>query len=254
MPSEIINQFKAISLNELNERAPLLNREDSKYIFHVSQLPHILQQCVQTYGLLNIDNTRIFNYRNWYYDTAGLLFYQQHHSGKANRCKIRKRVYADSGLHMMEIKFKTNKGKTKKYRHTAGNINAARHFIQQHSGYDITTLNNTLQVNYSRITMLHKTKSEKVTFDLNLNYSQNDVECSFNNLVIAEVKTEKCSEAVFKNLMKNLGIREDPFSKYCIGLIALHTQVKHNNFKQLYHKIQKINQHGIILQPSTEFN
>lgn len=249
MLSEITGQFETISLEALNERAPLLNREDRKFIFTINQLPEVLKDCLETYYLLNIDNTKIFNYRNWYYDTPGLLFYRQHHAGKANRCKIRKRLYVNSGLSFIEIKHKTNKDKTIKHRLKAVSIDAATHFIQQHAGYDAAVLTQSIEINYNRITLLHKTKPEKITFDINLAYNQNELQSRFDNLVIAEVKTERCDTSFFKSIMKKYGEREDSFSKYCVGLISINGQIKHNNFKQLYQKILKTNQHGIFLQP-----
>ena len=43
-------------------------------------------------------------------------FYNDHHNQRVNRHKIRFREYVDSGLIYLEVKCKTNKGKTVKKR------------------------------------------------------------------------------------------------------------------------------------------
>ncbi len=242
-------QFETVSLNELNIKAPLLNREDRKFVFHAGRLQEILQDCVATYYLLKINDNTLFNYRNWYFDTAHLDFYHQHHCGKTTRCKIRKRLYVNSGQSFIEVKQKTNKGNTVKHRTACNNLDEARGFIQQYSGYDTSCLQETIEINYNRITLLHKHKPEKVTLDLDLFYRQDEAVSKYDNLVIAEVKTEKCNTPSFSNIMKLHGIREGSLSKYCLGLISSREQIKYNNFKQQYYQILKTNQHGILFQP-----
>ena len=246
MLRKLLNQFETVSLNELNVRAPLLNRKDMKFVFSCNQLEQVLQDCEDKYYVLTINDNTIFNYRTWYYDTAGLLFYHQHHTGKTNRCKIRRRLYVNSNQSFIEVKHRTNKDKTIKYRYESGSLDDAQLFIRQYSGYDSAGLTEAIEINYSRITLLHKTKPEKVTFDINLSYKQNKCISGFNNIVIAEVKTERCATTFFIKIMKKNSIRQNSFSKYCLGLISINSQIKHNNFKQLYNKILKINRHGIF--------
>lgn len=241
------DQFETVSLNELNVKAPLLNREDRKFVFHISRLQDILEDCITSYYLLKINDNALFNYRNWYFDTACLDFYHQHHCGKTTRCKIRKRLYVNSGQSFIEVKQKTNKGNTVKYRTACNSLNEARSFIQQHSGYDSACLQETVEINYNRITLLHKHKPEKVTLDMDLSYRQNETAKEYENLVIAEVKTEKCNTPSFSSIMKLHGIKEGSLSKYCLGLISTKEQIKYNNFKQQYHNILNTNKHGVLL-------
>lgn len=249
MLSIVLDRFEKVSLNTLNERSRLPDREDIKYVFPVGQLQQVLHDCVESYDLLHIDKNAIFKYRTWYYDTADLQFYHQHHAGKSNRCKIRKRLYVNSGLSYIEVKHKTNKGRTVKYRQELDTPEAERLFIQQYGGYDSARLQETIEINYNRITLLHKTKPEKVTLDINLSYRLHEREIDYNNMVVAEIKTAHGASLSFRNTMKQNGIRQGSLSKYCLGLISLNRQIKYNNFKQVYHKILKINQHGIIYQP-----
>ena len=94
----------------------LMNRVDSKFIFLSSQLPEILSHCIKSYSLLEIMKENLFEYKNTYFDTPKYHFYLTHHNRKLNRKKIRTRSYVNSDKHFLEIKQKTNKGRTVKTR------------------------------------------------------------------------------------------------------------------------------------------
>ena len=82
---------------------------------------------------------------------------------------------------------------------------------------------------------------ERVTLDLNLNYKINDVEKSFENLVVVEVKQERFNRK--SKVIKSLkGIRQNPYSisKYCIGMISLYNDLKYNVFKKKLIRINNI--------------
>ena len=244
LTDQTLQLFEPISLDTLNSRAPLRNRVDRKFAFPFSQLQKVLEDCSTAYQVLNISNDLIFNYKNWYYDTEDLQFYCQHHNGKGNRCKVRKRLYENSGLHFIEVKQRNNKGNTIKYRCQADDISAADTFVLQYSGYNSAALRNTITINYSRITLLHKEKIEKVTFDMQVTCRHNESIRVYNDLVIAEVKTERSNAVSFCEIMKRHAIHEGSLSKYCLGMISLDEHIRQNNFKEQYNRILKINKNG----------
>ena len=55
---------------------------------------------------------------------------------------------------------------------------------------------------YTRITLLHKQKKEKVTLDFNLSFFEKQQFIQYNNLVIAEVKADNISTIHFYTIMK----------------------------------------------------
>ena len=57
----VLNQFDKIDLEGL-EKVKLLNRVDSKFIFHISNLPYILNVIKNDYSLLEINELHLFNY------------------------------------------------------------------------------------------------------------------------------------------------------------------------------------------------
>ena len=241
MNLDLLQKFETLSLNDLQNKAPLLEREDKKFVMAIKQINSILEECLEEYQILKIDTKLFFDYKTAYYDTKDLELYQNHHSGKGNRNKIRERLYVNSGLKFVEVKNKNNKGTTIKHRLKLHTILEAKEFVATHTGLSISDLEKTLNIEYSRITLLHKKNLEKVTLDYNLIFSNDVVTMKYDNIVIAEVKTEKKTHIKFCSIMKKHAIREGTLSKYCLGLISLNNKIKHNNFKYKYNKTLKIN-------------
>jgi len=245
MFSGILNAFQTFSLYELDSTNLLMkNRFETKYYFNLSQLDNILRACQNKYNILKIDDRLVFDYQNCYFDTKDFQLYYKHHNGKAERYKIRQRIYLNSQLSFIEVKQKTKKGNTNKYRQEAVSLENAASFLQTHISLDYTQLVPTLENQYKRITLLHKKNEEKVTIDVNLNFASEKNKIAFNKIAIAEVKSESYSGTDFSTIMKTLDIREGGMSKYCMGLIALGIPVRHNLFNQSYKQIIKKNLDG----------
>ena len=92
----LVSSLLPLSLEEL-DKVKLLNRVDSKFIFHIRALNDILKEVSEYYHILEIDQKRIFKYESLYFDTPDFLLYRHHHNGKPNRVKVRYRKYLDSG-------------------------------------------------------------------------------------------------------------------------------------------------------------
>jgi VTC domain len=233
-----LSLFETFSLKQL-EAANLLERKDFKYTFHVKHLDFVLQQIQPYYSLLSINNNLYTDYLTEYYDTKGFKFYLQHHNGETNRYKVRLRNYVQSAIYYYEVKFKNNKNWTSKYREKIKSLDTD---INQFTT-NITSepLEKKLKVAYSRITMLSKDHSEKVTFDIGLKYSSDTEAQQFDYLCIAEVKSKSHHPYIFRQIIKTLGYRVQGLSKYCFGIASLYSHLKSNNFKQSFLYIRKLN-------------
>ena len=234
---EILTDFESISLKEM-DKVKLMDRTDTKYTFNLLQFNDVLREVLQQYRILEIDGKRISRYKTLYYDTAGYDLYTRHHNGELNRYKIRHRSYVESNIGFLEVKFKSNKGRTVKERIKKINVplkweNDTETFLKEKLPFDPQLLKPVIWVNYSRLTLVNKVSAERVTVDLDLEFIQSGVQKNLNNLVIAEVKQEKRKGSPFLKAMKKFHIREGSISKYCLG-IALTTgsRVKKNNFKE----------------------
>lgn len=238
-----LNDFDAISLKELDS-VKLLNRVDSKYVFHITDFRNLLDEICSQYNILEIDGKRIFSYESLYFDTEDYLLYRFHHSGKLNRMKVRFRKYLDSGLTYFEVKYKVKGTRTDKVRikedDIKGELTEKELELVHHDYADIHGLQKKLWVYFKRITLAGKHISERATLDLQLSFDNFQQKRSFPELVIAEVKQAKSN--VFSPMIqafKKRHFEEAGFSKYSTG-IALLENIKHNAFKPNLIKLNKI--------------
>lgn len=239
--SELLHKMQPISLNEM-ESVKLMNRLDSKYMFTLSDLNEILTECINDYKVVTINNSMYSTYITQYYDTKNFDLYHQHHSGKLNRYKIRKRTYLESSLNYLEIKFKNNKGRTTKDRIKlkTNSLDEAGDFIAKQTSINYTDLYPSVEIIYNRITLVNKAYAERITIDINLTLKKDTISRNFPNLIIAEVKQDKLASSKFVELMKEKRIKEGAVSKYCLGVSNLIDEVKKNNFKENNHRINKL--------------
>jgi len=241
---DILNTYEPITLEEM-DNVKLMDRTDTKYTFHISQLEQILALVIDKYRVLEINNKRVSDYKTLYYDTTDFLLYYKHHSGKLNRYKVRHRTYVDSNIGYLEVKFKNNKGRTLKERIKKKDVlfewpEDAQQFLSKKTPYAPHTLIPTLWVNYSRITLVNRAGKERLTIDLNLEFKKDDILKQLPQMVIAEVKQEKSKASPFIDTMKKLHIREGSISKYCMAVAYTNPDVKTNQFKQKLLSIKKI--------------
>ena len=240
-----MSSFESVSLKEI-ECLKLLDRIDIKFLFNDVQLPAILKACKSNYKILEINGERIATYKTLYFDTHNFAFYHQHHNGKLNRGKVRYRTYSESDLGFLEVKIKKNTGRTIKSRvqvDSEPNFKSLESSLlsQQHVFLDKLDLIPKIWIHYNRITLVNTSNSEKLTLDLNLQFtSTSNADVKINYLVIAEVKQHQKKNSPFISLMKAKHIPKNSFSKYCFGVTQLFPQIKKNNFKQKLLTIQKI--------------
>lgn len=248
---QVINKFKGVSLEEINSLS-LMNRTDTKYFFHESELPAILMKVCNNYQVLEINACRQMPYSSLYYDTKDFGFYIAHHNGKLNRYKIRLRDYTISGDSFFEIKKKTNKKRTKKLRiripyQTKVITDEAHKFLAEKAEIDGKTLVPSLENNFKRVTLAGFASQERVTIDYDINYSIGDMKSCFEGIIVAEVKRSSDGPASpFMKVLRDSGIFKSGFSKYCLGIASVHQEIKKNNFKQKIYQLNKlINEYSI---------
>ncbi|PCI93448.1 MAG: transporter [Flavobacteriales bacterium] len=247
----ILQALDPISLKEM-DRVKLQNRTDTKFVFNADLLPTILDEIKEYYSILEIKEKRTNSYKTLYYDTKELQSYIQHHNGKANRIKVRFRKYIESDLNYLEVKFKNNKGRTIKARTITNDIEIklssdSKKFVNDnsYSFYGESEIIPVLWNSFTRLTLVHKTKTERLTIDLNLEFKSfsDNTEKDIPHLIIAEVKQEKASsDSDFIKAIRKHHIRKSGMSKYCVGTALLNKSLKQNNFKERILKINKIKQ------------
>jgi len=248
-----LTQFESHGLDDLNN-AKLMNRVDSKFVLPIAFLPDLLAQLTTTYRVLEINDRRISNYNNQYFDTPDLNLYRNHHNGKLNRYKVRRRHYVDTDTKFLEVKLKNNQKRTIKTRiklsdHVSEYSHCAQFIHQQMNGVnsnlDISNLDISQQSGYHRIALANEAQAERLTLDFDLWYSDrrgnNKVELP--GFFIAELKQSKKSKrSLFYQLMSANNIAPISFSKYCIGCALLYKKsIKTNRFKATLSTLTKYN-------------
>ena len=242
--NNILSSFEPISLNQMDE-VKLMNRTDTKFIFEYSLLEKVMEEIKAFYYVLDIDGIRLNAYRSLYFDTEGFKFYFEHHNGKKNRNKVRYREYIDSGLCFLEVKKKDNKGKTIKKRTKVVNIidsltEEGNSFVHQIIGTDDALVPKHWN-KFSRITLVNKHIKERLTIDLGVTFEAEERLSKLDNLIIAEVKQEKVNyTSAFMRVIKKHGVRPFRISKYCMATASLFPNLKNNNFKPKFLKINKL--------------
>lgn len=244
---EVLNTFEPITLKGLDE-VRMLNRIDTKYVFHINQFAEILEEVKENYFSLEIDGGRMFAYESLYFDTDDYQLYKFHHNGKINRLKVRYRRYSDSGLVFFEVKYKVKGNRTDKKRLNQPDL---KHVLTDeelnlihHHQLDEKKLSEKMWIYFNRITLASKKMNERLTLDLHVAFDNFKNKKAFPELVIAEVKTDKSATGspIIKTFNKR-SFEEVGFSKYSTA-VAMMEDIKSNAFKPNFIKIEKIIKYG----------
>lgn len=253
----IIRSFEPIGLAQM-ESVKLMNRIDTKFAVPMSVLPAILEAAQADYYAQEIDGKRIATYDTMYYDTDSLDMYVRHHDRQLVRQKIRVRTYVESELFFLEIKHKNNKGRTKKKRIslpsatlTADTVGQGKQtwradeFIAAKSRYRFEQISPRLRTTFTRITLVNKAKTERLTIDTLLTFTniRSGATVSYPEPVIVELKRDGNVASPMIGIMQQLRIKPLKVSKYCIGTALTTPEVKKNRFKAKIRMIEKIANH-----------
>ena len=238
----------------------LMNRTDTKFVTNIATLRKLLKLAVWQYRAQEIEGKRQARYYTMYFDTPDMQMYTCHHSGHANRQKLRIRSYVDSGLNFLEVKTKNNHKRTRKKRTTmfdfdplapARNIAFDSHddnfqeydsFLRENLWYKPEAMEEAIENRFNRITLVNNNKTERLTIDTDLCFHNihtgND--CSLPELAIIELKRDGLVPSPILSLLNELRIKPLGFSKYCIGTALTNPDIRQNRFKQRLHALGKL--------------
>ena len=243
--ADILKGFEPISLSEM-ESVKLMNRIDTKFAINIRQLPAILTKAQEAYFAQEIDGKRIATYDTMYYDTDDCDMYMRHHNRQLVRQKVRIREYVESQLTFLEVKRKNNKGRTKKKRLAIRDErleeSAMSEFVAAKSRYHWEQLSPHLRTTFRRITLVNKAKTERLTIDMNLRWSNvvTGSETGFDDLVIIELKRDGNVSSPMIGILNEERVHPLKISKYCIGTALTNPAIKQNRFKGKIQRIKKL--------------
>lgn len=247
----ILAQYDKISLEEMSG-IRLMNRIDTKFVTTMPVLLRLLEMARHEYWAQEIEGERNMRYETTYFDTQGYEMFYMHQSGHVNRQKIRFRTYVSSQLQFMEVKTKNNHGRTKKKRMKVEDMSLAdpekRDFIGQHLRFDVKTLMPAIQNSFDRITLVNKAKTERLTIDSNLHFTNlvSGIERDMAPLVIVELKRDGLCYSPILEMLRQLRVFPHGFSKYCIGSALTNPDLRVNRFKPKLIDIRRIAEKATI--------
>ena len=244
--NNVLNSFSPITLEEMDS-VKLMNRFDTKYVFSSAKLPSFLKLLTGNYRILEISGERAFPYNTIYLDTSQYLFYNQHVTGKLSRHKVRYRTYEATGATYLEVKRKTNKNRTIKWR-LKNNFdscpidNEASEFIHEHILTNTLDLNPVMRNKFTRSTLVGTETHERITIDYMMDFTaMNGKSIGLPYIAIVELKSETFAcHSPFRSAVIKSGIHPVGFSKYCIGNALLLDVPRKNILKQRLLLLNKI--------------
>lgn len=245
MIDQVLNSFPPITLEEMSA-VKLMNRIDTKFVTTLPKLISLLQLLGNDYFIQDINGERNMPYDTTYFDTMSYDMYNAHQANHANRQKLRFRTYVNSNLQYMEIKTKNNHGRTKKKRMEVGDMRLDEvrkaDFLHHYLHYRVDSLMATIKNQFTRVTLVNRAKTERLTIDTNLRFNNLITDCQLNldDLVVIELKREGlCFSPVLEKL-RQLHIHPHGFSKYCMGSALTNKDLSVHRFKKNIIEINKI--------------
>ena len=237
----------------------LMNRTDTKFVTTVDRLMLLLALAHDEYRVQEVDGKRIASYYTAYFDTPDYNMYTVHQNGHAGRQKLRIRSYVDSGLNFLEVKTKNNHGRTKKKRiymvgfdpmHPDHGIRFLRQdeqyktydeFLRKHLRYDPAIMSEKLENHFNRITLVNKSKTERLTIDTGLCFHNmmTGRDADLTGLAIIELKRDGLQPSPILEMLRELRIKPCGFSKYCMGSAFTNPSLKRNNFKERLRLVER---------------
>ena len=243
--NDILTTFSPISLEQMSG-VKLMNRTDTKFVTNTERLRQLLEMAREDYYVQEIDGERNLEYDTTYFDTTRFDMYNQHQWGHTNRQKIRFRTYCISGLQFMEVKTKNNHGRTKKKRIEVADMDVQdekkRLFLAKHLRYGVDTLQPALNNHFSRITLVNKGKTERLTIDSALSFNNlvSGKHLDMGPLVVIELKRDGQVFSPVLEMLRQLRIHPHGFSKYSMGSAMTNPELQVNRFKRKLIEVDKL--------------
>lgn len=230
-----VGHLAPIGLAELDARAALQVRVDTKFIVFPAVLDRLLTEVGDTMEVLDIEGRRQFGYDSTYFDSPTWRTYRDHLQQRRRRFKVRTRTYVDSSICMFEVKLEGARGTTAKHRTphplesahhlTQGARTRLDHILAQESITPAGELLAATTTAYRRVTLTGAHRPFRVTVDAGLVCtSPRGTVRGLDDRVLLEIKTPTERDPVLR-VLQRLGARPVSVSKYCAGVALLNPEL-----------------------------
>ncbi len=243
-PPDPLHRFARVDLDDVRDRAELLDRRDRKYLLAPDELSRFLAELPDRTQVLEMEGLRSFRYRSVYFDTPDLVSYRAAAHGRPRRWKLRVRTYVDSGESWLELKIRDRRGRTVKHRRPrppvlpevlAGTERAYAAQVADDAALEsafAARLEPALTTSYERTTLLDPLLGSRATIDLCL---RGDLpgggQVLLPDLAIVETKcTDRAGD--IDRLLWSMGRRPLRLSKYATCLAAARPELPANRWRR----------------------
>jgi len=220
-----LHQFGTVT-SEIQSGFESVHNYETKFVIHQPDLPFILKQAINYYGILQMQNMRIFTERVLYFDTEDKKFYRDHFNRGSMRVNVGMRQTMELDLCFLEVECKHPDGNT---RRTNVKISRIEPSLSEYSSHFITRIGKinellmpSLHTMFNRFTLVSDLLEEKITIDYNLRLPGNRTFARFSDLVVIEVRQQDpTSQSPIMTALQSLEHHPSYLGKYCIGLMSL---------------------------------
>lgn len=248
---EMIDELDAVvatmpssTLDELDRRAELMTRLDRKYVVPVAQIGRLVATIADGFAALEIDGSRNFAYRSWYFDSHELASFRSTATGRRQRFKVRTRTYLDAGQCALEVKTRGGRGETIKRRIAhelteetrITEVGAA--FIDEELGRPIGhDLRPVVSTGYRRTTLVALDGASRATVDASFAVASpgGDHPVVFPAVVIVETKTPGPPSALDRAMWAG-GLRPARISKFGVAMTITRPELPSNRWHRVLHR------------------
>lgn len=222
----LTRDLEPVGLADIPADLDLLERYDIKLAGRVGDLPAIMDLVGDRVCVLEVDGSPVAEVSTNYFDTPDSALFRAHAQRRRRRYKVRIRRYGEGSQGFLEVKAKTNRRQTVKYRESYQGWDtldeSARQFVADavYDSYGVGApdLVPRLSTHFQRSTLVELEKRERLTLDVEFVASVSDKRVVFRpDRVIVEGKSNRATPDLLKGLQR-FGFREMPLSKYCMAI------------------------------------
>ena len=244
----LVDALPPITLEEM-AAIRLMNRTDTKFVTDLPTLARLLEMVRGGYYAQQTCGHRISPYSTVYWDHgAEHALFRAHLCGHRPRTKVRVRTYLDSGCSFLEVKKKDNHGITHKTRVAVPSARAVLDegagaaFLEEQTGWHLSDVTPTLGNRFSRITLVNKARTERLTIDFDLTFHNYETraDASVDNIAVIELKRDGRAPSPILDVLRRLRVKPAAFSKYCVGISLTDPALPQNRLKPRLRNIHKI--------------
>ena len=226
-----VAELTPVSLDELDRRAALLRRVDTKYVVELETLHELLDRLPEEHDVLEIDGRHEFGYETTYFDTPDLRCFHDHVEGTRPRFKARTRYYVDTGRCVFEVKIKNpddemDKRQIKHAPRWRRKLTRRAADFLDHSLRDTGIdppgeMEASLRTRFRRLTLAARDGADRITCDFDVELSRGRRTARMKSgLALVETKSAH-GHSPADRVLNELGAEPVSLSKYVAGIALL---------------------------------